>query len=251
MSRGIYGRVPPDEADHLRALFLRLPPGAVLGFHSAARLHGFGVLPTGTVHVIVPIGVHRPRITGVTIHEAAVPVDDIRIVDGVPCAPPARCAVDLTRTVRRLDALPVLDAALRAKACTGDDLIAEVDRHAGLRGIRQARELAPLAHPGAECRQESQLRLVLIDGGLPVPTPQLWVCDEYGVPLYRLDLGYEEHQVGVEYDGSSHLDRERMRNDRARLNWLHTHGWTMRVFTDRDLYRNPRQIVAIVRATLA
>jgi hypothetical protein len=177
-------------------------------------------------------------------------VGDIRIVRGVPCAPPARCAVDLARTVRRLDALPVLDAVLRAGLCTSGELVAETIRHAGLRGVRQARELAGLAHPGAECRQESQLRLVLIDGGLPVPEPQVWVYDRYGRPLYRVDLGYEERQVGIEYDGQSHLDRERMRDDRARLNWLSANGWTIRLFTDRDLYRAPAQIVSIVRDTL-
>jgi hypothetical protein len=250
VSRSVYGTTPPGRPDILRALFRRLPDGAVLGFHSGARAYGFGVLGSGGVHVIVPAGISRPRIAGVTVHEAVVPVRDVRIVDGVPCAPPARCAIDLARSVPRLDALPVLDAALRAGACVPDDLSIEVSRHDGLRGVRQARELAPLAHPGAECPQESQLRLVLIDGGLPPPEPQLWVCDSVGIRLYRLDLGYEAPRVGIEYDGRSHLDRERMRADRARLNWLAAHGWSMRVFTDRDLYRTPRQTVASVRAAL-
>jgi very-short-patch-repair endonuclease len=91
---------------------------------------------------------------------------------------------------------------------------------------------------------------VLIDGGLPPPEPQLWVYDEFGVPVYRIDLGYEKRRVGIEYDGQSHLDRDRMRGDRFRLNWLATRGWTMRLFTDRDLYRTPHQLVATVRATL-
>lgn len=247
--RGVYG-APGGEVSALRALFARLPPGAVLGFHSAARVYGFGEFPSTEVHVIVPAGVYRPRIAGVVAHEAVVPVTQIRVIDGVPCAPPARCAIDLARSVRRLDALPVLDASLRVGACTAEDLRAEVQLHAGLKGVRQARELVPLAHPGAECRQESQLRLVLIDGGLPAPTPQIWVCDRFDVPIYRIDMGYEERRIGIEYDGSSHLDRERLRNDRARLNWLAGRGWTMRTFTDRDLYRAPRQIVSVVRAVL-
>jgi hypothetical protein len=250
VGRGIYGPIPPERLDRLRALFRRLPPGAVLGFHSAARAHGFGVLRSCGIHVIVPAGISRPCISGVTVHEAVVPVHDVRLVGGVPCAPPARCAVDLARSVPRLDALPVLDAALRAGACVPDDLFIEVGRHDGLRGVRQVRELVPLAHPGAECPQESQLRLVLIDGGLPQPEPQLWVCDSYGIRLYRLDLGYEAPKVGIEYDGRSHLDRARMRADRVRSNWLASRGWRMRVFTDQDLYRTPRRTVATVRAAL-
>jgi uncharacterized protein DUF559 len=249
-SRGVYGDLPPTERDRLRALLLRLPDCVVLGYHTAAALYGFEAPRTDVVHVIVPAGTVVPLLRGVRTHESVVPVEEPVIVDGLLCAPPARCAVDLARSVRRLDALPVLDAALRSGACDQDDLIGEVQRHDGLRGVRQARELVPLADGRSECRQESQLRLVLIDGGLPRPEPQVWLCDEHGVPRYRLDLGYERRKVGVEYDGMSHLDRARLRHDRTRLNWLHARGWTMRFFTDLDLYQRPDYIVSTVRATL-
>src|SRR5699024_10208381 len=100
--------------------------------------------------------------------------------------------VDLARVLRRMDALPLLDLSLRAGACSRDELLAEDALHARLRGVRQARRLTELADPRAECRQESQLRLLLIDGGLPAPEPQLWVPDQDGVHIYRLDLGYRE-----------------------------------------------------------
>jgi len=231
-------------------MFLRLPAGAVLGFHSAAALHGFGVLPTTAIHVIILAGTAVPRIRGVIAHEAVLPVDEPVALAGVPCAPAPRCAIDLARRVRRMDALPVLDAALRSGSCRPEELRQEVARHRGLRGVCQARDLVPLADPRAECRQESQLRLVLVDGGLPVPEPQVWVTDDDGMPMYRLDLGYRKRRVGIEYDGVSHLDRERLRHDRARLNWLAANGWTMRYFTDRDLYRRPGHIVDVVRSLL-
>jgi len=169
---------------------------------------------------------------------------------GVPCVPAARCAIDLARTVQRIDALPILDAALRSGACELNGLVIEVARHDGLRGIRQARELTPLATPLAECRQESQLRLILHDGRIPTPQPQFRVFDEYGVELWRIDLAHEEEKLGTEFDGSSHLDRSRLRSDRYRHNWLESHGWTMRYFTDADLYRRPDFIVSTVRYAL-
>ncbi|MEV0805187.1 DUF559 domain-containing protein [Micromonospora sp. NPDC050200] len=150
-----------------------------------------------------------------------------------------------------MDALPVLDAAIRSGAVTQGELVAELSAHRALRGVRQARELVPLADGRAECRQESQLRLVLVDGRLPPPEPQLWVHDRDGIRRYRLDLGYRERRIGIEYDGLSHLDRERLRHDRDRMNWLHANGWRMRYFTDRDLYRRPAHIVATIRAALA
>jgi hypothetical protein len=201
--------------------------------------------------VIIPAGIAIPRIQGVVAHEAMLPMTGHATLTGIPCASAARCAMDLARTTRRMDALPVLDAAVRSGACTMDDLAAEASRHSGLKGVRQARELVSIADGRAECRQESQLRLLLIDGGLPAPEPQIWVHDRYGIPLYRLDLGYRDRRVGVEYDGASHLDRGRLRHDRARLNWLGANGWTMRFFTDADLYRRPTHIVDLMRSTLA
>jgi hypothetical protein len=122
--------------------------------------------------------------------------------------------------------------------------------HGGLRGVRQARELVALADGRAECPQESHLRLVVVDGGLPRPEPQLWVPDGTGRPAYRLDPGYREQKVGLEYDGRSHLDYARLAADRSRMNWLHARGWLMRYFTAHDLYRTPHLVVAIVRAAL-
>ncbi|MBO4210893.1 DUF559 domain-containing protein [Micromonospora echinofusca] len=248
--RGVYADGPADEEDQLRALFLQLPAESVLARQSAARRQGFGVLREDAVHIQLPQTVARPRLPGVAVHHAVLPLPEPVMVDGIPCVPPARCAVDLARTVRRIDALPVLDAALRTGLVTPDHLLAEVGRHRGLRGVCQARQLVPYADGRAECRQESQLRLVLVDGGLPVPEPQIWVPDEAGVPLYRLDLGYRKRRVGIEYDGVSHLDRDRLRHDRARMNWLAAQGWAVRYFTDRDLYRRPGHVVQTVAALL-
>ncbi|MGW1060977.1 DUF559 domain-containing protein [Micromonospora rubida] len=245
----MYANRPVDDRDSLQALLMCLPPEAMLARQTAARMHGFGVLPEGAVHVQLPPEVPKPRLPGLSVHHSALPAEPV-MVNGLPCVPAARCAVDLARTVRRLDALPVLDAAVRSGTVCRDELVVEALVHRGLRGVRQARSLALLADGRSECRQESQLRLVLIDGGLPAPEPQIWVLDGDGVARYRLDLGYRERRVGIEYDGLSHLDRDRLRHDRDRANWLDAEGWTMRYFTDRDLYRRPDHIVATIRAAL-
>lgn len=237
--------------DELKALFLVLPPAAVVAFHTAAVLYGFGVVPSNKPHILVPAGSPLPDIRGVAAHQAVLPIGDPVDVHGLPCVTPERSAADLARTCPRLDAIAVLDAALRSGTCTGPALAAELARHDGLRGVRQARELVGFADARAECRQESQLRLVLIDGRLPVPEPQIWVYDQWGEPTYRLDLGYEGLRVGGEYDGRSHLDRDRMRSDRQRHNWLASRGWTMRYFTDVDLYRRQPYVVNTMREAIA
>ncbi|MGW4497187.1 endonuclease domain-containing protein [Micromonospora sp. NPDC004336] len=248
--RGVYGDQPCDDEDELRALMLCLPEEAMLTRQSAARRYGFGVLREDIVHVQLPATVPKPRLPGLVVHHSVIPTRPV-LVRGVPCVPAARCAVELARTVRRLDALPVLDAAIRSGTVDPHELMAEVAVHRGLRGVRQIRNLVPLADGRAECRQESQLRLVLVDGRLPAPEPQLWVHDGDGLPRYRLDLGYRARRVGIEYDGASHLERDQLRYDRERMNWLDVNGWRMRYFTDRDLYSRPACIVATIRAALS
>lgn len=248
--RGVYAAGPVEPDDRLRALFLRLPAGTLLSHHTAAARYGFGVLTDDRVHVCVPPGVPRPHLHGVAVHETVLDVPEPVMLAGVPAVPPHRCAVDLARASRRPDALAVFDAACRVGACTPAGLVSEVDGHARLRGVRQARELAPLADSRVECPQESHLRLVLVDAGLPAPEPQVWVRDASGRPRYRIDLGYRKLRVGIEYDGRSHTDRERLRADRTRMNWLAERGWTVRYFTDADLYGRPWTIVEAVRLLL-
>lgn len=220
----------------------------MVGFHTAAMLYGFGVVPSDSVHLLIPAGMTFPQRSGITAHQVGLPPGDPVTVLGLPCAAPARCAVDLARACSRVEALSVLDAALFSRACQAEQLAAEVVRHSGLRGVRQARELVPIANGGAECRQESHLRLVLHEGGVRGLTPQVGVPDEYGRIRYRIDLADEATRVGVEYDGSSHIDRQRLHEDRARHNWLVSKGWTMHYFTAADLYGCPERVVDVVKA---
>jgi hypothetical protein len=252
LTRGVYAPPRGEPLRGIRSLFTRLPDGAALGYESAAALHGFGPAPPvdHPLQIVVPAGTIRPRVQGIVCHEAVLEIPAPTMRHGIPCVPPARCAVDLARRRRRMTGLATLDACLHHGACTAAELAEEVLLHDGLRGVRQARELVALADGRAECAQESHLRLIVIDGGLPAPEPQLWVFDDAGVGVFRLDLGYREARVGLEYDGRSHLSAGRLAADRSRMNWLSSHRWTMRYFTARDIYQTPGLVVSVVRAAL-
>lgn len=162
-----------------------------------------------------------------------------------------RTAVDLARILPRIDVLPVLDAALAAGVCTRDSLAAELLRHAGLRGVRQARELVPLTDPGPDSPQESRLRLRCHDAGLPRPTVQLPVLGHRGRPCRWLDLGWEEVKVGLEYDGEEgHDGRDNLRADRRRHNFLQDDDWAMFYATDLDVYRDFETLMRKVGAAI-
>jgi len=159
-------------------------------------------------------------------------------------------AIDLARRLPRLDALPVIDLALRTRLCTPASLVEELAQHAGLSGVVQARDIVGLGDGRAESPMESRLRLRAVDGGLPVPEPQVWVLDSSGLSKHRVDLGWREGQVAGEYDGIDHLTRDQQRRDLNRNLWLVAQGWQPLYFTDVHVYRQPEVIVATIRREL-
>jgi len=245
----LLGVTQPDLLDRIHAALVVSPPDAVIGFHTAAALLGFGVIEHADVHIVVPSGCVLPQRFGIRAHQSVVPIPEPVTPLGIPCSPAARTAIDLARVLRRWLAVPVLDAALAAGACSADELATEVARHDGLPGVRRARRLIGLADDRSQCVQESQLRLVLHDAGLVGFEPQVPVPDDR-YPRYVLDLADRKYRVAAEYDGASHLDRARHRADRERHNWLDGRGWRMRYFTDDDLYRRPDRIVRTLRVAL-
>jgi hypothetical protein len=220
--------------------------------HTAAELHGFGVLDDTVTHVAVRPDEPCARRADLWPHQLALAVDDVvRLRCGALVTSADRTAIDLARTLPRIDVLPVLDAAVAAGVCTPESLAAELDRHVGLRGVRQARELVPSADPAPVSPQESRLRLRCHDAGLPPPTPQLPVFDSSGRARRWLDLAWEEVKVGLEYDGDEgHAGRSAVRADRRRHNFLQDDGWAMFYATDLDVYRDFADLMRKVGAAI-
>ena len=130
--------------------------------------------------------------------------DEMTYIGDLPVTTPARTAFDLGRHLQRGQALARLDALMRATPFSIEDVQVLAKRYRGARGIRQLRELLPLVDGGAASPQETRLRLLFIDKGLPKPTTQIPVFDEWGQLVRTLDMGWEDFMVGAEYDGEQH-----------------------------------------------
>jgi hypothetical protein len=118
---------------------------------------------------------------------------------------------------------------------TREQMLAELPRYFRRRGVVQLRQLVPLADPRAESPGESWVRISIVDAGLPAPEPQCSVHDEYGEPVFRLDLAYPLSKVSIEYDGREyHQSLQRREHDRLRREWLEQRGWTVIVVCKDD-----------------
>lgn len=91
---------------------------------------------------------------------------------------------------------------------------------------------------------------MLLDAGLPAPTPQYELA--VGPDRYRIDLAYPHALIAIEYDGyAAHTGVSSFESDRRRQNALVQAGWTVLRFTARDLREGAAEVVSLVRSALA
>jgi hypothetical protein len=223
---GIYGLNElgePTPALRLRGLDLATGTKVTACMGTAAAAYGFDTEQGTDLHVLNPEGRQLRPTHGLVVHRReGAPVSMVR---GRPATAPAWTAIEVARALRRPRALATLDAALRSGTCSRPELVRTVELQSGRRGIVKVRELLPVANPLAESPMESEVRLVMIDGGLPPPVLQYEVVDQSG-RTWRLDFAWPETRVAAEYDGVDwHSGPDAFRRDRTRAAALQDLGW--------------------------
>ncbi|MGN6339138.1 DUF559 domain-containing protein [Mycobacterium sp.] len=184
----------------------------------------------------------RPPSSIVTRNETLTDCE-VTLVNGVPVTSPARTVFDLGRRPGLTVAVIRIDALARATGVTSKDVYPLVHSRRGARGMKQLRRVLPLIDAGAESPQETRTRLVLMRGGLPRPQTQIEVRNVWDAVLARIDMGWEEWRVGVEYDGGQHWMDPRIRaHDIDRTAELERRGWRL-VRVSADLLRHRPEVV--------
>jgi hypothetical protein len=210
-------------ADRALGAWLTTDRTGVIAGVAASALHAQWVDSDEPIEVLVG---ERRRQPGLTVRMDRFSDDEVTAVAGLPVTTSARTAFDVGRHLKRSAALAWLDALMRAAPFRARDVEELMHRYGPARGVRQLRDLLPLVDVGAESPKESWLRLLLVDGGLPAPETQIPICDQSGVPIAYLDMGYRDIKLAFEYDGDQHrTDRRQYVKDIRRLPMVERRGW--------------------------
>ncbi len=244
--QGIYCLGEPTDELRLRGLELSCGRRVPVCLATAASMFGFDTEDPSDLHVLNPPGHQLRPVDGLVVHRRdGAP---LVVVDGRLATTPAWTAIEVARSLRRNRALATLDAALRSGTCNRSELWRAAIEQAGRRGIVAVRELLMHVDPRAESPMESEARLAMIDGGLPIPELQYEIVDGNG-ELRRVDFAWPGQRLAVEYDGLDwHADPEAMRRDRRRTAALLDVGWTVIAIVFDDVrYRAPEFVARIDR----
>jgi len=178
----------------------------------------------------------------------------IQVHSGLPIADLPSCWLQIAPESSIDELIEVADAMMRRKHCVTSRvaLAACIDVHAGSPGIRKARIALDLSREGTDSIPETDLRLLLVRGGLPTPVVSFVITDKWGNIVYVLDLAYEQARLAIEYDGAYHVgSRQQMQQDASRRRYLEDQGWRIITITSADMLNDPDGVVTSVRKALS
>lgn len=216
---------------------------------SAAALHG-----ARWIDPELPAELYRqngkPPLDGIVIHRDNLRDEEVCAMRGIAVTTPARTAFDLGRRKGLTGALIRVDALANATGLEVSDVGSLIQRHPGVRGLVQLRRILLLMDAGAESPQETRTRLLLVRSGLPKPETQIRILDRFNCPFARLDMGYRELKVAIEFDGAQHwTDPAQRTADIDRHAELAALGWQIvRVSSDLLRYRPDVVVVRVCTA---
>ncbi len=225
----------PKDAPHTpdartESAFLWTERKGVIAGRAAAYWHG--VRWALQHHDIEVICKHRRPVHGVEIHDERIAPDEICNHGAqLLVTSPARTAFDVGRRLPRVEAVTVLDALSAVTGVTAAEVKALAARYPASRGIPAAREAVELMDGGARSREETVIRLLLMDSGLPRPSTSIQLEDRHWST--RIAIGWEFAKVGISFEPDGRLESysavQQLESEELvqRLGWLHirAHPW--------------------------
>lgn len=234
-------RIPDTVVVRARAALLVCPEGGVVSHWTAARLWG-GVVPDNEwIHISFMRDV-RFRLGGVKPHRFRHRLD-IKRRHGLPVTSPGQTFCHLARHLGLVDLVALGDRLVKKGRCTEAELVAYADAWPG-QCREEALRAARLVRDRVDSVPETALRLLMVLAGLPEPQVDIRIYDADGELRFRLDLGFEEVKLAIEYDGRWHDTDEQREHDQTRRTELSTDdGWRFVIVRADELYQQPEQLL--------
>ncbi len=231
-----------------------LPAGGALSGWASAFVQGVGDLDGrrwdgSFLPVLMALPPQRQvRRHGISTIRAPLPDSDLIEVGELIITAPGRSCFDMMRLSSLEDAVVGVDAMLRAKVVSIEELDDYLAKHAGWKGAPTVRSGLELCDGRAASCPESRLRVLwVVEAGLPPPRVNVPVFSLSGWLIGVPDLLDVETGLVGEYDGSNHRELRRHTDDNAREERFEAHGLTVVRSTSIDLMHRRRQTVARLR----
>ena len=247
--RDVYIGRDVDITAAVKARAAWLATGATLCGVSAAAVHGTKWLDPQAPAEIVRANPYAQK--DMVVRRYQLIDEDVCLARSMRVTTPARTAFDLGRRLPLEVGLQSLDALMNASLFEVADVETIAQRHPRARGLRQLRLTLELVDGGAESPYESLTRLLLVQHGFPRPRTQIPVYDELGRLFARIDIGWPEYRVGVDFEGKHHWTDPRQRDwDVERYAKLTELGWNDIRATARILHHRRQDFLDRVAAAL-
>ncbi|WP_120522289.1 endonuclease domain-containing protein [Arthrobacter celericrescens] len=212
------------------------------------------------IHLSRTRGGTHPRRRGTVGHRTLLLPGEVIMVNGVRITSPARTWLDLSHHLPLYDLVAAGDYLVnrhgpdhpfpREPICTLDELRAVTMKHPKKKGKVQALSALDLIRPGADSPQETKMRLLLRDHGLPEPELNVVLFDDGGFPVLWPDAAYRSYRISLQYDGGVHGDELQYQKDIDRGARTARLGWTEVRISAKDLKGMRPPVVAKVREAL-
>jgi hypothetical protein len=182
--------------------------GVIAGLTASAISGAKWVRPDEPVELI---HTNRRPPHNMIVHTDELHSGERELIAGLSITSPARTAFDLGRRHSLAMGVQRIDALMSATGIKVDDVLAVIEQHPGVRGLRQLRETLGCVDGGAESPQESVTRLLLVRAGIPKPETQIEFFDEHGRAHIRVDMGWVVIRVSAEMLNRPQVIVERVR----------------------------------------
>lgn len=230
-------------------------PGSVASHESAGELREYPLVPPGLV--VVSRADDQPNRSSLARVHRVCDFDpaDHTVIDGIPVTTAVRTAADLAGVLGAGRFTQMVDQLLVDRIITTDELATQAVRwcRRGRRGtglLWRTVDARGNGYVAPESVLEERGLALLETAGLPAPVRQLslpWRSPRPG----RVDCGWPEYQVLIEWDSRKHhLIEAQFEDDRRRDAEATAHGWAPLRFTWKMVHGDPFWVVDITVTTL-